>query len=161
MRSFATTGRRPSPHATHTPDGDQPRMMRRGHSDGNAAKWSTPRWSGTRSGSVGDGPHGPGSLPRLDGAHVAVDASRFCTGSGHAGLHRLVGRVLGPFGDDSVYSSRTSSTALKYRGSLVNMNHCSCERRTRSVTDSGSPFGFDQMISARRMRSSWSMQPMA
>lgn len=38
-------------------------MMRRGHSDGKAAKWSTPRWSGTRSGSVGTVQTEPGSLP--------------------------------------------------------------------------------------------------
>jgi len=60
-----------------------------------------------------------------------------------------------------VCGSRTSSTAEKYRGSFVKWNHCSWERRTRSVTDSGRPFGFDQMTSARQMRPSWSMHPMA
>jgi hypothetical protein len=34
----------------------------------------------------------------------------------------------------------------------------SCDRRTRSVTDSGSPFGFDQITSARRMSPRSSMQ---
>jgi hypothetical protein len=33
----AVTGRLPSPHTVHTPDGDHPRMIRRGHSIGNAA----------------------------------------------------------------------------------------------------------------------------
>lgn len=47
----------------HTPRGDQPVMMRRGHSVGNAAKWSIPRWSGTRSGSVGMVQTEPGSAP--------------------------------------------------------------------------------------------------
>src|SRR5690606_2234816 len=59
-----TTGRLPSPHSTHTPRGDQPVMMRRGHSVGNAAKWSTPNSSGTRSGSVAIVQTEPGSLPR-------------------------------------------------------------------------------------------------
>lgn len=47
------------------------------------------------------------------------------------------------------FGSRTSSTAEKYRGSRVKWNYCSWLRRTRSVTDSGSPFGFDQITSAR------------
>ena len=55
----------------------------------------------------------------------------------------------------------------KYRGSFVKWNHCSWERRTRSVTDSGNPFGFAHTTSARKIQplpsgSAWpSMQPIA
>jgi hypothetical protein len=62
-RSRSTTGRRPSPHTVHTSRGDQPKISRRGHSIGNAAKWSTPSSAGTRRGWVGMDQTEPGSLP--------------------------------------------------------------------------------------------------
>src|SRR5665647_321597 len=58
------TGRRPSPQTVHTSRGDHPVMIRRGHSIGNAAKWSMPRDAGTVSGWVAIVQTEPGSLPR-------------------------------------------------------------------------------------------------
>src|SRR5665647_2041367 len=58
------TGRRPSPQTVHTSRDDHPVMIRRGHSIGNAAKWSMPRPAGTVSGCVAIVQTEPGILPR-------------------------------------------------------------------------------------------------
>src|SRR4029453_10442168 len=130
-------------------------MIRRGHSVGNAAKWSTPRCSGTVRGSVGMVHTDPGSLP--NGLRYWFALKDRCVTPLPLALSYPQSRGAVPF----TCGSRISSTAEKYRGWVTKWNQYSWERRTRSVTDSGGPLGLDQMISAGGMRTSWSMQARA
>ena len=107
----------------------------------NAAEVVDAGWSGTRGALAWTVHAGPGQLaggssrrrrpssPRASRGHPSGPRCRMSS------LRRRCG-----------YTSRTSSTVENGAG-LLRRHHCSWGMRTRSVTDSGGPFGFDQMTS--------------